>query len=74
MAEDLAGMMIDQLAMLTTRTALDAWLTHPKTMRFRERLRHSPHLIDTWRRIESAITAATEFAIDDRGDTPCPTS
>lgn len=74
MATDLAGMMLDQLAMLTTRTALDAWLAHPKTARFRERLQHSPHLIETWRTVEGAITAATEFAIDDRGDTQCPTS
>lgn len=66
MVQDLAGMMLDQIAMLTHRSALDAWLGHPKTARFRERLQHTPAAAATWLAIETAIAAAEAWTIDDR--------
>lgn len=62
----LCDLMRDQLGNMVMRSALEAWLAHPRTVRFMERLRFTPghHLL--WNEMIERIALARETAIEDR--------
>jgi hypothetical protein len=61
----------DSLALLTTRSKLEAWLANPATVRSLKDLQFSPSHRETYAQLMGEIEAAREWAIDDRpeGDT-----
>lgn len=72
-ASALCDLVRDQLGNLTSRTALETWLAHPRTARFLERLRFTPGEAALWQEMQDLIATAREWAVDDRApDAPPP--
>lgn len=71
-ASALCDLMRDQLAMFSTRAALEAWLAHPRTARFLERLRFTPGEHETWAEMQDRIAAARDWLPADDPTTPPP--
>jgi hypothetical protein len=65
-ADQVLDLMRDQLANFTTRSALEAWLAHPRTARFLERLRFTPGAAELWTEMQERIAAARDWTTDDR--------
>lgn len=69
-SEMVLGAFRDQLSMLTTRTALEAWLANPATQRTLEDLRFTPSHSGEYAQLLGEIEAAREWSVDDRKETP----